>query len=74
MFNIGRFMSYYLYIKVLIVVGGDKLKMSGYLWFIVQIREREREKKERKGGLSEKCVQIMDLRVRLVLMVNGYLI
>lgn len=74
MFNIGRFMSYYLCIKVLIVVGGDKLKMSGYLLFIVQIREREREKKERKGGLSEKCVQIMDLRVRLVLMVNGYLI
>lgn len=36
MFNIGRFMSYYLCIKVLIVVGGgDKLKMSGYLLFIV---------------------------------------
>lgn len=50
MFNIGRFMSYYLYIKVLIVVGGDKLKMSGYLLLIVQIREREREKRKREKG------------------------
>lgn len=50
MFNIGRFMSYYLRIKVLIVVGGDKLKMSGYLLFIVQIREREREKRKREKG------------------------
>lgn len=39
-----------------------------------RLDKREREKKERKGGLSEKCVQTMDSRARLVSMANGHLI